>query len=118
MPDPIKHLPILPAERALKVMSGRWKAAILYHLFSGPKRLSELNRLLPDASRKVLVQQLRELEEHGLVSREIFAQVPVRVDYSATSLGLELQPLLRALCAWGQRHAAERDELDRIAACA
>jgi DNA-binding HxlR family transcriptional regulator len=59
MPDPIKRLPMLPAERALKVISGRWKAIILYHLFNGPQRLSELQRLMPEVSQKVLIQQLR-----------------------------------------------------------
>jgi DNA-binding HxlR family transcriptional regulator len=117
MAEVTKKLPALPAERALKVISGRWKAIILYHLFDGPKRLSELKRQLPDVSQKVLIQQLRELEEHGLVHREIFRQVPPRVDYSATALGLSLEPVLRALCEWGQRHAAELNELDRLAAC-
>jgi DNA-binding HxlR family transcriptional regulator len=117
MAEVTKRLPALPAERALKVISGRWKAIILYHLFDGPKRLSELKRQVPDVSQKVLIQQLRELEEHGLVHREIFPQVPPRVDYSATALGLSLEPVLRALCEWGQRHAAELNELDRLAAC-
>ena len=63
------------------------------------------------------MQQLREMEEHGLVHREVFRQVPPRVDYSATSLGLSLEPVMLALCAWGQRHAAELNELDRIADC-
>jgi DNA-binding HxlR family transcriptional regulator len=114
----MKRLPALPAERALKVISGRWKAVILYHLFGGPKRLSQLRRLLPAISQKVLIQQLRELEEHGLVHREIFRQVPPRVDYTATELGLSLEPVLLALCEWGQRHAAELNELDRLAECA
>jgi DNA-binding HxlR family transcriptional regulator len=117
MAEVIKRLPALPAERALKVISGRWKAIILYHLFDSPKRLSELKRQVPGVSQKVLIQQLRELEEHGLVHREIFRQVPPRVDYSATGLGLSLEPVLRALCDWGQRHAAELNELDRLAAC-
>lgn len=114
---PIKTLPSLPIERALKAISGRWKAVILYHLLSGPRRLSELKRLVPNVSQKVLVQQLREMEEHGLVHREIFRQVPPRVDYSATPLGLSLESVMLALCAWGQRHAAELNELDRIADC-
>ena len=117
MAEIIKRLPALPAERALRVISGRWKPVILYHLFDAPKRLSELKRLIPDISQKVLIQQLREMEEHGLVHREIFRQVPPRVDYSATVLGLSLQPVLLALCEWGQRHAAELNELDRIAEC-
>jgi DNA-binding HxlR family transcriptional regulator len=117
MAAPIKRLPELPAERALKVIAGRWKAVILYHLFNGPKRLSELKRLAPNASQKVLIQQLREMEEHGLVNREIFRQVPPRVDYAATALGLSLEPVIMSLCEWGRRHAAELNELDRLAEC-
>ena len=59
--------------------------------------------------------QLREMEEHGLVSREIFAEVPSRVEYSATRLGLSLEPVLLALCQWGQHHADELNEMDRLA---
>ena len=117
MSEIIKRLPALPAERALKVIAGRWKAVILYHLFDGPRRLSELKRLVPEVSQKVLIQQLREMEEHGLVGREIFRQVPPRVDYSATPLGLSLEPVLLALCEWGQRHAAELNDLERTADC-
>lgn len=117
MSDPIKKLPILPAERALRVIAGRWKPIILYYLFEGPKRLSELRRLMPDISQKVLVQQLREMEAHGIVVREIFRQVPPRVDYSATQLGLSLEPVLLALCEWGRCHAAQLDELDRLVDC-
>jgi DNA-binding HxlR family transcriptional regulator len=117
MSDPIKRLPMLPAERALKVISGRWKAIILYHLFDRPQRLSELQRLLPDVSQKVLIQQLREMEEHGIVHREVFRQVPPRVEYSATPLGFSFEPVLLALCEWGRRHAVELDEADRLADC-
>jgi len=117
MRDPIKRLPMLPAERALKVISGRWKAIILYHLFDRSRRLSELQRLLPDISQKMLIQQLREMEEHGIVHREVFRQVPPRVEYTATPLGLSFEPVLQALCDWGRHHAAELDELDRLANC-
>ena len=117
MVDPIKHLPSLPAERALRVIAGRWKAFILYHLFGGPMRLSELQKTMPDISQKVLIQQLREMEEHGIVHREVFRQVPPRVDYTATPLGLSLEPVLLALCDWGRRHAVELDQLDRLADC-
>ncbi|WP_425428305.1 winged helix-turn-helix transcriptional regulator [Bosea psychrotolerans] len=114
----MKRLPILPAERALKIIAGRWKAIILYHLYEGPRRLSELRKLVPDISQKVLIQQLREMEEHQLVRREIFRQVPPRVDYSATTLGRSLEPVLLALCDWGRMHAAELDEVDRLVDCA
>ncbi|MBA5776835.1 helix-turn-helix transcriptional regulator [Stappia sp. F7233] len=118
MAEPLKRLPALPIERALKVISGRWKAVILFHLFDGSKRLSELTRLLPDVSQKVLIQQLREMEFHGLVHREIFRQVPPRVDYSATPLGLSLEPFIMSLCEWGRRHASELGDADELSDCA
>ncbi len=109
MTAPIKKLPRLPVERALKVIAGRWKPIILYYVFDGPKRLSELKRMLPQITQKVLIQQLREMEKHGLVTRQIFAEVPARVEYSATEVGLELEPVLLALCKWGQKHAEAQD---------
>ncbi|WP_332686995.1 winged helix-turn-helix transcriptional regulator [Bosea sp. (in: a-proteobacteria)] len=117
MADPMKRLPAQPVERALKVISGRWKAIILYQLFDGPKRLTELKKLVPAITQKVLIQQLREMEEHGLVNRAIFRQVPPRVDYHATALGLSLAPVIGALCEWGRRHAADQEELDRLSEC-
>ncbi len=80
--------------------------------------MSELNRLMPGISQKVLIQQLREMEAHGIVSRTVFPQVPPRVDYEATSLGQSLKPVLLSLCEWGRRHAAELDELDSLGDCA
>jgi DNA-binding HxlR family transcriptional regulator len=118
MADPVKTLPVRPAERALKVIAGRWKPIILYHLIEGPLRLAALQRRMPEVSQKVLIQQLREMEEHGIVHREVFRQVPPRVEYSATPLGLSFEPVLLALCEWGRRHAAELDELDKLIECA
>lgn len=114
----MKNLPPLPAERTLRIISGRWKPVILYHLMTDARRLSELNRLMPGISQKVLIQQLREMEAHGIVSRTIHPQVPPRVDYAATSLGQSLRPVLLALCDWGRRHAAELDDLDSLGDCA
>jgi DNA-binding HxlR family transcriptional regulator len=108
----VKELPAVPAERALKVIGGRWKVYVLYHLFDGTKRLSELKRLIPGVSQKVLVQSLRELETHGIVRRKVFAEVPPRVEYSATRLGMTLQPIVASLCAWGKRHAGALTELE------
>jgi DNA-binding HxlR family transcriptional regulator len=117
MAEPLKRLPRLPIERALKVIAGRWKPVILYYVFDGPKRLSELKRMMPDITQKVLIQQLREMEAHGLVKRAIFAQVPARVEYTTTELGFGLEPILLALCRWGQRHAEIRGEQDELADC-
>jgi DNA-binding HxlR family transcriptional regulator len=76
-----------------------------------------LQRLLPDVSQKMLIQQLREMEEHSIVHREVFREVPPRVEYSATALGFSFEPVLSALCEWGRRHAFELDEIDRLAEC-
>lgn len=118
MAEPMKELPSVPAERALKVIGGRWKASILYYLFSSPRRLSELKRLAPDASQKMLVQQLRELTAHGLITRSVFAEVPPRVEYRITALGASLEPIVASLCAWGKTHAAELGEAERVEDCA
>ncbi|HET9931121.1 MAG TPA: helix-turn-helix domain-containing protein [Polyangiaceae bacterium] len=108
----IKALPHVPAERALRIIAGRWKVNILYYLLTEPRRLSELTRLLPGASQKVLVQQLRELESHRIVARRVFAEVPPRVEYSLTKLGRSLAPIVGALCRWGTRHSAALDAID------
>lgn len=114
----IKQLPMLPAERALKVISGRGKAVLLYQLFDGPLRLSDLSRRLPGLSQKVLIQQLHEMQAHGLVQREVAdSGSGRRVRYSATAIGLSLAPVLLTLCDWGRRHAVELDDLDRLVHC-
>ncbi len=107
-----KELPTVPAERTLKVIGGRWKVFVLYYLFEGPKRLSQLRRSIPDVSQKVLVQQLREMEEHGVVHRKVFAAVPPHVVYSVTPLGLSLRPIMAALCEWGRCHADSLEALE------
>jgi DNA-binding HxlR family transcriptional regulator len=72
---------------------------------------------MPEITQKMLIQQLREMEEHGLVSRKIFPEVPARVEYTATELGLGLEPILYALCQWGQRHAEARGESRTLLDC-
>jgi DNA-binding HxlR family transcriptional regulator len=115
MPYTIKKLPNRAAERAIKVIAGAWKPRIIELLLGGPKRLSELRKHLLNVSQKVLVQQLRELEEHGLVHRTLVTRLPLRVDYSATPLAHSLVPVLRSLHAWGCVHAAKLS--DSIEGC-
>ena len=99
-----------PAETTLRVIGGRWKTLLLYHLFQGVKRFSELQHTIDGISQKVLTQQLRELERDGIVHREVFPQVPPRVEYSLTSLGESLKPVIDEMCRWGVmfdlRHAS------------
>lgn len=83
-------------------VGGRLKLQIAYHLLSGPKRFGELQRLIPDASRQMLTLQLRDLEQLGLLHREVYAQVPPKVEYSLTELGRASEPVLRQFNAWGE----------------
>ena len=88
----------------LRVIGGRWKSVILYHLHDKTVRFGELQRLIPGITQKMLAQQLKELEHHGVVSRKVYAQVPPRVDYSLTKFGMTLCPILRAMAKWGSDH--------------
>jgi len=94
------------AEEMFRILQGRWKLAILFHLFGGVDkkcrvmRFSELERAIPAISQKMLIQQLRELEHDGIVLRTIYPQIPPRVEYQLTKDGEALRPALRALLAW------------------
>jgi DNA-binding HxlR family transcriptional regulator len=112
-----KRLPGLPIERALGVISGRWKAVIVFVLLDGPMRARELESHISGLSQKVLLQQLRSLEEHGLVYRQTFPKEPKRVDYGLTPLGMSLRPVISQLYEWGTHHAEERREADRLLPC-
>jgi DNA-binding HxlR family transcriptional regulator len=90
---------------AFEVIGGKWKAVILWELHAQPRRFGELKRLLPDISEKMLIQQLRELEADGIVHREVFHEVPPRVEYSETKLGASLNAALGPLADWGDRYA-------------
>jgi len=94
-----------PARVAVEVIGGKWKPVILFHLAEGEKRFSELRRLIPPVTQKMLTQQLRELERDGIVSRKVHAVVPPRVDYALTPYGETLKPVLEAITAWGRAHA-------------
>lgn len=89
---------------ALDVVGGKWKALILWEINTEPRRFGELKRLLPGISEKMLIQQLRELEADGIVHREVFHEVPPRVEYSVTKLGTELNAALGPLGDWGEKH--------------
>lgn len=89
---------------ALSVVGGRWKPAILFSLLTGKMRYNELLKSILGISERMLVTQLRELENYGLVRRIIYPEVPPRVEYELTSLGLSTKPMLESISAWGNMH--------------
>lgn len=97
---------------ALDVIVGKWKMSILFHLFQGTKRFSELQKGIPDITKKMLTSQLRELEEHDIIKRVVYPVVPPKVEYSLTEYGHSLQPVLNSIHLWGMAHA-ERMRLKR-----
>ncbi len=91
-------------EVTLEVIGGKWKPIILFHLTFGKKRNGELMSLMPSVTQKVLTQQLRELEEDGVVSRISYNQVPPKVEYELTEYGWSLKEILHLMCKWGDTH--------------
>ena len=96
-----------PAEFTLSMIGGRWKIPIVFHLMAGRKRFSELARALTGVTQKMLTQQLRVMERNGLVARKLYPQVPPKVEYSLTELGASLQPVVEAMCVWGEQHGGK-----------
>ncbi|MEC1261350.1 helix-turn-helix domain-containing protein [Bacillus swezeyi] len=94
----------ISVEATLEVIGGKWKCVILCHLTHGKKRTSELKRLMPNITQKMLTQQLRELEEDGVINRIVYQQVPPKVEYELSEYGWTLQGILDSLCAWGEKH--------------
>ncbi|NET02046.1 MAG: helix-turn-helix transcriptional regulator [Sphaerospermopsis sp. SIO1G2] len=87
-------------ETTIKIIGGRWKVLIIRELIDGTKRFGELQRALYGVTQKMLTQQLRELEEDGIVHREVYPEIPPKVEYSLTSLGESLKPILYAMHDW------------------
>lgn len=91
-------------QATLKVLGGKWKLLILWHLKDQPRRYSELKRLIPAITEKMMIQQLRELESDGIVSRNTLAEMPPKVEYAFTDYGRTIIPIMKPLCDWGQKH--------------
>lgn len=93
----------IPAEATLEVIGGKWKMLILCHLSYGQKRTSELKKAMHGITQKMLTQQLRELEEDGMITRTVYNQVPPKVVYELSEIGESLKAVLDQLCEWGEK---------------
>lgn len=102
----VKDLPACPVETTLTLIGDKWKVLILRDLMPGTKRFGELKKSIGNVSQKVLTAQLRAMEESGLLTRTIYAEVPPRVEYTLTELGKSLKPILDALWNWGEEYKA------------
>ena len=93
-----------PVETTLDVIGGKWKGIILYHLISGTKRFNEFQKLHPCITQRMLTLQLRELERDGVVHREVYKEVPPKVEYSLTEFGRTLNPIILLMKDWGVKN--------------
>lgn len=105
-----KPLPLCPVETTLLLIGDKWKVMILRDLMTGTKRFGALRKSIPAISQKMLTQQLRAMEADGLVHREVYAEVPPRVEYSLTETGESLRPVLDAMSVWGRQYQRDQGE--------
>lgn len=99
-----------PVDTTLRLIGGKYKSLILWHLLEGTKRHGELQKLIPQSTPKMLTQQLRELEGDELINREVFPVVPPKVEYSLTDKGKSLKPILIAMYDWGANIMIEKGQ--------
>jgi DNA-binding HxlR family transcriptional regulator len=92
----------------IQAIGGRWKMLILWHLEEGQRRYNELRRLIPGVSQKMLTQQLKELEQDGLIERKVYPEMPPRVEYAMTAYGKTLRPIFDIMYEWGVAHRARQ----------
>ena len=102
-----KELPACPVDTTLTLIGDKWKVLILRDLLTGTKRFGELKKSVGNVSQKVLTAQLRAMEESGLLTRTVYAEVPPRVEYTLTELGESLKPILDAMLNWGEEYKAQ-----------
>ncbi|BFT74169.1 MULTISPECIES: helix-turn-helix domain-containing protein [Paenibacillus] len=93
-----------PIETVIHVLGGKWKPTILWNLVESTKRYSDLEKLIPDVSQKMLTQHLRDLEQEGVIQRTVYPTVPPKVEYSLSEYGRTLVPVAEIMCAWGEKH--------------
>jgi DNA-binding HxlR family transcriptional regulator len=101
-----------PVDATIQLIGEKYKAVILWHLIEDKKRFSELKRLIPKATEKMLTQQLRDLESDGLIIRKVYPVVPPKVEYSLSALGRSIVPVLDSMCNWGTDYLSMLVEKD------
>ena len=106
--DDHKSYGTCPIGSAIDLIGGKWKLPILYNLREKTLRFGEIKRALPMVTQKMLTQQLRELENDGLISRKVYTEVPPKVEYSITPITKKLEPILSAMCDWGKEYRETR----------
>ncbi|WP_252401151.1 winged helix-turn-helix transcriptional regulator [Bacillus subtilis] len=102
-----------PVETTLDIIGGKWKGILLYHLIDGKKRFNEFRKLYPKITQRMLTLQLRELERDGVIHREVYKQVPPKVEYSLTEFGRTLEPVILHMKDWGEKY---KDRIDKLEA--
>lgn len=102
----------LGVETTLAILGGKWKAILICILMTGPKKTSELERLIPKITQKMLIQQLRELENDGLVERIDYHQMPRKVEYLLTDYGKTANDIIQVMCTWGNKNILLRQSID------
>ena len=101
-------------QAVLDVLGGKWKLLVVWHLHDGSRRYGALKRSMPGITEKMLIQQLRELERDGMITRTAYAEVPPRVEYALSADGESLLPVLKVLCGWGNAYLDQRsNEMER-----
>ncbi|AQU75075.1 winged helix-turn-helix transcriptional regulator [Priestia megaterium] len=101
---PEEHKEVCPVTQTQDIIVGKWKIIILWHLSTKTRRFNELQRLLPNISKGILTRQLRELEEDQMVHREVYKEVPPKVEYSLTPLGKSFLPILHSMGEWSKKY--------------
>lgn len=102
---------LCPYVTSQKILTGKWSLLIMHHLSTGPLRFNELQRRLPDLTQATLTKQLKSLEENAVIIRTVYAQIPPKVEYSLSEIGVKFQPVLDSLEVWGKEYINYRNTL-------
>ena len=101
-----------PVTATMQVLGGKWKAILINAIYhTSPARFGELKRSVKGITQSMLTQQLRELEDDGLISRKIYAEIPPRVEYKLTELGLTLSPIMQSMAKWGEEYRMKKQKV-------